>query len=178
MDSHPPDRAVVVGVTSAGKSTFGASLAQRIGAEFIELDALHWQPHWTPQDPDRFREVVDEATSAPRWVAAGGYSIVRDLTWGRADLLIWLDYSFPRVLWRLTRRTVARVVRREQLWNGNQETFRGAFLSRDSLFVWLLKTYWSRPKAYEQRLRDEFPDLPVVRFKNPREAQRWLDGLL
>ena len=39
----PYQRVVVVGVTSAGKSTLAESLAKRFELNYIELDALHWQ---------------------------------------------------------------------------------------------------------------------------------------
>ena len=169
-------RVVVIGSTGAGKSTFGRDLARRTGADFIELDALHWMPDWTPEDPERLRQKVSAATDAPCWVAAGGYSVLRDIVWARATAVVWLDYSFPRIQWRLTKRTVSRIVTGEELWNGNRETFRQAFLSRDSLFVWLLKTYRRNRQKYGERLSDEFPDLTSVRFRRPSAAQEWLEA--
>ena len=177
MDALDLSRVVVIGSTAAGKSTFGRQLADRTGAAFIELDALHWIPNWTPEDPDRLRLKVSNATEAPRWVAAGGYSVLRDIVWGRASSVVWLDYSFPRIQWRLTKRTVTRIATGEELWNGNRETFRNAFLSRDSLFVWLIKTYRSNRRKYHERLTDEFPDLASIRFRRPSAAQEWLDAV-
>ena len=171
------NRVVVVGVTGVGKSTFAERLARRMQAQFIELDALYWQPEWTPAPHDEFSATVDQLTSGARWVTAGGYSAVNHLTWGRADQMVWLRYSFPRVLWRLTRRTVRRVVKKEVLWNGNRERFAHAFLSKDSLFIWLLKTYWSRPGRYEERLSEDFPNLPVQKFTHPRDAEAWLEAV-
>ena len=59
----------------------------------------------------------------------------------RADLVVWLDPPLPTVLRRLGARTVRRVRSGEELWGGNRETWRGAFFSRDSLFLWALKTH-------------------------------------
>ena len=54
-----------------------------------------------------------------------------------ADTLIWLDLPFPLVMWRLLRRTLGRIRSRQDLWGtGNRESFRGAFLSRDSILLW------------------------------------------
>ena len=135
------DRVVVVGITSSGKSTLGASIAELLGVAFIELDALHWRPGWVAEDATVFRSKVDGATAGGRCVVAGNYSQIRDLTWGRADTIVWLDFSFRLILWRLTRRTVRRIVTKEELWNGNRETFRASFMSKDSLYVWLFQTY-------------------------------------
>lgn len=169
------DRVVVVGSTSSGKSTLAVTLSELLEASFIELDALFWQPNWVGEDKAVFWDKVDAATSVERWVAAGNYSAIRSLTWGRADTIVWLDYPFPLVLWRLTKRTVWRVFGRVELWNGNRETFRNAFLSKNSLFLWLFKTHWSKRNRYESQIADEYPHLTLVHIRRPSEA-RWLVG--
>jgi len=63
---------------------------------------------------------------------------VRDILWGRATTVIWLNYSFPTVFWRVFRRTMHRCVTREELWHGNRESFRLALLSRDSVLLYVL----------------------------------------
>ncbi len=44
MEAFPYTRLVVVGVTSAGKSTLAQQLSQKLKLDFVELDALHWRP--------------------------------------------------------------------------------------------------------------------------------------
>ena len=80
-------------------------------------------PDWSPPDPFvmDFRERVEEATEAPAWVADGNYSEVRDIVWGRADTLIWLDYPLHVSLRRLVPRTLRRALTGEELWSGNRE---------------------------------------------------------
>ena len=63
---------------------------------------------------------------------------------------MWLDYPFSMVLGRLAKGTVWRVFRRVELWNGNRETFRNAFLSKNSYFLWLFKAV----QAKEVRIAD------------------------
>jgi hypothetical protein len=116
-------RVVVLGATGAGKSILAQRLAARLGAEYVELDALFWDAGWTPAAPDVFRARVERATAGPRWVVAGNYGRVRDLPWPRADTIVWLDHAFPLVLRRLAARTVRRTVTGEVLWNGNREYF-------------------------------------------------------
>ena len=103
---------------------------------------------------------------------------MRDIIWGRADTLVWLDHPFPVVLWRLLSRTARRVISREELWNGNRESWRGTLFSRDSLLIWLFKTHWSRRKKYAALLQTPtFVHLQVVRLRSPRQADRWLAGI-
>jgi hypothetical protein len=118
-------RFVVVGPSGSGKTTLGRDIAARLELPFIELDALHWGTDWTPPTPEDFRERVARALEGEAWVADGNYGKVRDVMWGRAQALVWLDYSLSVCLARLFVRTALRVVTRETLWKNNHETVRG-----------------------------------------------------
>lgn len=169
-------RVVISGTTGSGKSTLAARLAEELDATFIDIDELHWGPDWTPRPT--FREDLDRATLGHQWVAAGNYSSTRDLTWGRADTIVWLDYPALLVFARLLRRTLRRLWTRERLFSGNVETFRNTFLSRDSLLVWFFKTHWSKRGRYEEefrRLAQNGTDL--VRLRHPRDAERWIGAI-
>jgi adenylate kinase family enzyme len=173
------DRIVIIGTTGSGKSTLAAALAGRLNAACIDLDALHWGPNWQGAPTEVLRERVAQAASVERWVVAGNYSKTRDLTWTRADTLVWLDYAFPLVLWRLFRRTLARIITQEDLWgSGNRESWRGTFFSRDSLLVWAFKTHWKYQKSIALAVRQpEYAHLRVLRFRTPGETARWLKSV-
>jgi adenylate kinase family enzyme len=141
------------------------------GAPHIEMDALYHGPNWTP-NPD-FVERVAAATADETWITDGNYRAVRVYTWGRADLIIWLDFPLPLTLWRLTRRTYSRLRRREVLWNGNRETLRNYFLSKDSLLLWALQTHWRHRRQYPEQFA-ALGARDVVRLRSPRELERWL----
>ncbi|MGU2599739.1 hypothetical protein ACTVY4_06680, partial [Pseudomonas aeruginosa] len=53
----------------AGKSTFSAALAARLGCTHVELDRLYWGPGWQAVPHERFEHAVERATTGPRWVA-------------------------------------------------------------------------------------------------------------
>ncbi|MGH2400618.1 MAG: hypothetical protein ACRDF6_12335, partial [bacterium] len=102
-------------------------------------------------------------------------SKVRDIVWGRADTLVWLDYPLWLILWRLFVRTTRRIISGEELWSGNRESFRVAFLSKKSLLVWALQTYRRIRRDYAGVIRmPEYAHLRMVRLRAPREATRWL----
>ncbi|HEU4754084.1 MAG TPA: hypothetical protein VFU47_13320, partial [Armatimonadota bacterium] len=113
--------------------------------------------------------------SGDRWVVDGNYSVVRDLVWGRADTVVWLDYPFPVTFSRLLRRTTCRILSKEELWNGNRESLRTA-LSRNSILVWALCTYWRRKQRFPLELaRPEYAHLRLHRHRRPSETARWLE---
>ncbi|WP_162980859.1 AAA family ATPase, partial [Pseudomonas aeruginosa] len=100
-----PLRVVVVGTSGAGKSTFSAALAARLGCTHVELDRLYWGPGWQAVPHERFEHAVEQATTGPRWVADGNYSAVRELLWGRATHVVWLNFGRWTVFSRVLRRT-------------------------------------------------------------------------
>ena len=167
----------MIGATGSGKSTFAHRLARSLDVAFVELDALFWESHWTPTPPDIFRARAEEATCATAWVVAGNYHHVRDIVWPRAEAIVWLDYPLPLVFWRLTVRTVRRAVTREVLWSGNRENLGEHLMlwSERSLYHWLLKTYWRYKREYPRLFaRPEHAHIEIVRFRTPRETERWL----
>jgi adenylate kinase family enzyme len=180
MSTFPYKRIVVIGVTSSGKSTLAETLARRFDMDFIELDALHWEPGWQEAPLEVFRTRVEKAIEAERWSVAGNYSVVRDLIWPKAQAVIWLDYPFMTVFWQLTRRTFKRWWTKEVLWGTNVEPFFVHFKlwSQDSLFHWLFKTYWRRkreiPELFSQA---KYSHLELIRFTHPKETANWLESL-
>lgn len=166
-------RVVIVGTSGAGKTTFGRRLAAKLGAAFVELDALHWLEDWTPNPG--FAAHVATALEAERWVVDGNYSRrVQPYVLSRADTLIWLDYSVGTKLWRLVRRTGRRLSTREPLWNGNTETLRGVFWGRESLFGWFFRSHWKQRRRYGALSAGPPEHLTVHRLYRPAEAERLL----
>ena len=174
---HP--RYVVIGTTSSGKSTLAQALAEKINANCIDLDHLHWEPNWVEAPDDVFRQRVEAATDVTAWVVAGNYHSVRDIVWRKAQAIIWLDYPFHIVFWRLFTRTLRRVITKEKLFSGNVENFwtQAKFWSNDSLFNWFFKTYWRRKREYPILFSlPENAHLTIIHFKHPKEAERWLEN--
>jgi adenylate kinase family enzyme len=164
-------KVAVIGTTAAGKTTFSVRLAERLGVVHVELDALYHGPNWTPTAEVEFRRAVQSALGPEGWVADGNYSgSLGDLVLDQADVVVWLDIPFWTTMGRLWRRTLRRIRNRTELWSGNRETWRGAFFSRDSLFVWVVRTHFSRRRRYEEKLRL----FNAVRLRSSEEAEAWL----
>ena len=170
-------RIAVVGATGSGKTTLAEQIAQRLGYRHVETDALHWEPNWQEAPLDVFRARVDQALTGDGWVIDGNYSKVRDIVWGRADTLVWIDYPLPIIFWRLGWRTFKRIVTREQLWATNREGWRAIF-SRDSLFLWVLQSRPRHRRDYPRLLQQpEYAHLKLIRLYSPRETDEWLKRL-
>lgn len=168
----------MIGVTGSGKTTLAGILANKLGVAHIELDALHWEQGWNEAPLDVFRARVVRALQATGWVTDGNYSEVRDIIWKQADTVVWLDYPLLTCLWRLTRRGFRRVASRQELWNGNRESWRGLFFSKDSLVGWLFKTYPRRRREYPRLLGlPENAHLLLIRLRSPHLTADWLSAI-
>jgi adenylate kinase family enzyme len=172
------NRISVVGTSGSGKTTFAGRLAAILRIPHIELDALHWEADWVEAPTEVFRSRVREAISADRWVVDGNYSKrARDLVWERADTVIWLDYSFPVIFSRITRRTFRRLVFGEECCNGNREKWSITF-SRDSIILWALQTYKRHRANYPPLLESlEQEGVRTIALRSPKQADRWLAQL-
>jgi adenylate kinase family enzyme len=172
MSAKIMQRIVVIGSTGTGKSTLAKQVAARLGCNHVELDSLHWEADWKEAPTDVFISRVEQALSGDCWVVDGQYNEVRNVIWSRADTIVWLDYPLSLILWRLARRSVSRLFTREELWNGNRESFRTHF-SRNSLFIWGLKSYERRRRDYEQFFQ-EYTHLKILRLHSSGETEKWL----
>jgi adenylate kinase family enzyme len=171
-------RIVVIGTSCTGKSTFASALSRILDVSHIELDELFWGPHWTPKSDEAFQNLVLSEASAESWVADGNYGSTRQLLWSRATTIVWLNYSFHTVLWHAIKRTVVRSFTRKVLWHGNQESIRRSFFSKDSMLVWVAKTFRQRQREYEAlRASGAFPHLSWVEFQHPAQAMQLLKTL-
>jgi adenylate kinase family enzyme len=165
-------RIAIIGTSGAGKTTLGRELARRIGAPFVEVDALAHKANWVPASNDELRAGIDAAIGGrDRWVIDGTYQRrLGDFVTGRADLIVWLDLQLPLKLVRLLRRSWRRVRQREELWNGNRETWRDVFVGGDSVMVWAIRAHFRDRRAWRRR-----PDQhKVLRLRTPAEVDGWL----
>ena len=176
-------RIIVVGSSGSGKSTLGEKLAARMGASFIELDGLHWEPGWKMAETDVFQGRIREAIAPESWVMAGNYtSKQQDVSWPEADTIIWLDLPFPTVMNRVIRRCWQRHRDQEGLWGtDNRENFWKHLMlwdTEESLISYTIKTHRARRRQFERYSRDpRWSHITFVRLRSPEEVERFLNHL-
>ena len=166
--------AVVASASGCGKTTVGRAIADKLRVPFVELDALHHGPGWTEASAEELQAKVKPIVETGAWVVDGNYrGKLGDLVLERADLVVWLDLPMRVWLTRLLRRTFGRIVHREQLWAGNRESLRGAFVGRDALIPWSLRHYRRRRRVYPET----FSHFNLVRLRSQDEIDSFLRGL-
>lgn len=172
-------RIIIIGPSCSGKSTLGERLAELLDASHVELDALYWEPGWTPVELDVFRERVRVATAPDDWVLSGSYiGQQQDVSWPRADTVVWLDLPMWLTLPRIVTRSWRRSRSNELLWGTNEERFwpHLKFWDPDaSLIGYSLRTYRRRRRRDAAQMSDpRWAHIHFVRLRSSREVARWI----
>jgi adenylate kinase family enzyme len=163
--------AIIASASGNGKTRVGRTLAGRLGAPFVELDALVHGANWTETPDAELQRIVAAIVASDGWVIDGTYfRKLGTMVIDSADTVVWLDLPLRVWLPRLLRRTARRARGAEPLWNDNRETLRDAFWGRESLFGYALRTHFARRRAWPSQLAR----YPVVRLRTPAEVERWL----
>lgn len=170
----------MVGCSGSGKTTLARALARALGTQCIELDSIYHQSGWTPLDPEEFQRRVTAAVRPDAWVVDGNYSAAREVVWPRADTVVWLDLPYITVMARTIRRTVRRVITRQELWNGNREPWSNLWSLKpeESIIAWSA----TRHKLYRRRYSeaehdDRWAALRFVRLRSQSEADAFIAGV-
>ncbi|MEZ8656735.1 hypothetical protein AB6D60_22460 [Vibrio splendidus] len=166
----------IVGPTGSGKSTLASILANKKHITHLELDSYYWLPEWKERSEKDFIKIVEDKISIDGWVTCGNYVSVRNEIWGKSDYIIWLNYPFRVVLWRSIKRVCLRVILKSKFCNGNTQTARELF-SRDSIILWLFKTYKKRQLEYKRLLSDPSITASVIEVNSPTELSLKLEQI-
>src|SRR5205823_4415657 len=118
----------ILGVSGNGKTTLARRLSRELEIPRMELDALVHLPGWTEAADDVVRGAVAKAIDRDAWVIDGNYEAklgdVRVEIYKRADVVVWLDLSLPRILGRLMHRLAVDLMTKRDLFNGNRQSLR------------------------------------------------------
>ena len=175
-------RVSVVGNAGSGKSRLAERLAELLGVPHVELDAIHHLADWEPIDPGEFLARVEAVTATESWVIDGNYRpvVVDGPVWQRADTIVWLDLPRRTVMVQVTRRTLRRIIHREQLWNANREPLR-------NLYSWdpdksIIRWAWTQHVKYRERFGSAMTSptldhIHFIRLRSHHETEGWLTSL-
>jgi hypothetical protein len=76
---------------------------------------------------------------------------------------------------RALRRTLRRIIRRERLFAGNEESIKRSFFSRDSILAWTISTFREKRRRYSTlRASGAFAHLDWIELRRPAHAESFL----
>ncbi|WP_156253215.1 hypothetical protein [Pseudactinotalea terrae] len=175
MTTSVPRRILVHGVTGAGKSTLAEQIGTAAGLPRHSVDdEIGWLPGWVERPHDEQRDLAQRIVADEEWVLDTAYGHWRDVVMPHVDLIVALDYPRWLSFGRLLRRTAVRLVRRDQICNGNVESLR-VLLSADSILWWHWRSF-SRKRAQIRRWQRDPGAPPMMRLTSPRQVGPLLAG--
>jgi adenylate kinase family enzyme len=171
----------VVGTSGSGKTTFCKSLSAILKIDHIEIDKVFWRPNWQmPPDEEFFTSLRGALATKNAWILDGNYTRTIPIKWEKVELVIWLDYSFPRTLLQALKRAIYRSTTGKELWEGtgNRETFRKSLFSKDSIILWTIMTHKKVRKMYESLMKNNsYSRIKFIRLRSPSKADKFLNRI-
>jgi adenylate kinase family enzyme len=176
-------RVLIAGMGGSGKTTLARRLGPALGLPVHVLDDLYYGPGLVMAAT--FPDDIERIAAGDAWLfdspgppaESAAPTEVKDLLWARADTLVWLDYPRWLVVSRAVRRSLRRIVTREQLWHGYRET----------PLSWRrpdhpIRRAWRLHRIRREQLtaRTQHPSwahLQVIRHRSPQETAAWLSAI-
>ncbi|MFF2852940.1 adenylate kinase [Streptomyces sp. NPDC058001] len=161
------------GPPATGKTTLARWLSVQLGHPHTDLDDILFTPDGA-LPLDEFRRQAGEITRRDEWIVEGNFSKLSDVVWHRADVLVWLDFPLPLIVYRIVRRSLRQLAGRDDSAQARRLTWSTAFFSRRSLLRTAIRKYRTNRPRYARQV-SETADLgvQVVRLRSPRDVQRW-----
>lgn len=173
------NRIIIVGTSGSGKSTLAKILSDKLGYEYISLDALFWKPHWTQSLDEEFFLKIKERVNQDNWIIDGNYTRTTSITWSKADTVIWIDLPYWQTIYQVTKRSIKRIITKEELCGirENRETLK-ITLGKDSVIRWAMKTYHRNRNKYLDRMKSsEYSHINFIHLKSHKEIVKFIESL-
>lgn len=172
-----PRRISVVGATGSGKTYLSRLVSAQLHIPAYQLDSVRRDSAGRELGRDDFIHAVEKLVANEVWIIDGHYRDVRDVIWGEADTVLWLNYSLPRILLNLAGRFRAKSGSgrpKEAKPNAGapaEEVVHASWRRRLGRFRRTLR----ERRDYGRIFREpRFANTDVVELKSPEAAAEWL----
>ena len=100
-------RIYIIGNSASGKTSLANKLSKILKIKNYDLDDFYYQKKFTKRrDAKTVEKLVKNVTHRKTWIIEGVYSSCVTCSLDRADLIVWLDYSFHVIASRLIKRQI------------------------------------------------------------------------
>lgn len=158
------ERAIVIGNSGAGKSTFARALRDITGLPLHYLDRLWHRPDKTTVTREEFDLRLGELLAGERWIIDGNYRRTLEPRLAACDTVFFLDYPLEVCLAGVEARRGT--VREDMPWIETQE---------DPEFTAWIRDFARRDLPEIEALLDRYrAGRKILRFQSREEGQKYL----
>lgn len=171
-DINQAQRILILGCSGAGKSTLARQLSQQLGLPIIHLDQHFWKAGWKQTAPLEWSEKVKVLCKDPKWIMDGNYGGTLSIRIPHADVIIVLDMSRWRCLYRVIKRTI-------KYWGrARPDMVAGCPERMDWIFFMYILQYQKKhkPRLWRQ-LNKVQGQVPTWVLKSPKEVHHFLEKM-
>lgn len=177
MDNSDLGRKILV-AGQGGKSTLARAVASDLGLPYIELDDIKHMAGWVEREREDFREQVQKVIddNPGGWIIDGNYSTdLEGMVAKAAETVIFVNMPWSVMVWRTFWRSLDRIWNKRVLWNGNVETWRDVFFSRDSFMLYLVMNRKRFQGRRSERLHEWSSNAHLIELDGRRALNRFYE---
>ncbi|MGI5895030.1 MAG: AAA family ATPase [Candidatus Merdivicinus sp.] len=167
-------RVLIIGGNGAGKTTFARKLAEQTRLPLVHLDRLYWRDDWQSASPEEFNHLLATELSKDVWILDGNILRTLPLRLQFCDTVLYFDFPRLLCLWGAIKRILSYYGKsRPDMGGFCPETFNRSERA-------FLTGIWRNHTAVRERMQEilsHAPDVRIIRFRNRRQAQRFLRQL-
>lgn len=161
------------GHCGTGKTTLAEKLSTQQQIPMLDLDSIAFKENWQFVGAESFIENVDQFIKHDSYVISGSWqNVLGDKVLDDADVIIILSLNYFTNMWAITKRTLMRVITQKEIHGGNKETFKTAFLSKDSMIYFCHQNYQKRQQD-AINIQNKYPEKTIV-LTNYKQYEQYL----
>ena len=159
-------RIILIGNSGAGKSTLAKKVGEKLDLPVHHLDIHFWGPNWEHPDDEEWRNRLIGFLSQEKWVIEGGVNNL-DTRVEAADLIVYFKFPVWFCLWRVVRRYVRFMLKKEKAFlpSGCKNRLNWEFIKYVAMFP------FTREKRIEAVLKEYEDKRKIVTLKSPNDVE-------
>jgi adenylate kinase family enzyme len=169
------NKVMIIGNGGGGKTTLAYQLAEQYALPLHEIDALQFQPGWTPTAEPDLRQAIQRVHQTDRWVidGFGPWDQIEDRA-RRADTIIFVDHPIWVHFWWACERQIAVALGEQRVGGPPDCDLRDVTRQMFETLWWVHENL--RPKLV-QLVEQHQATKTIVWIRSPEELDRFIASL-